>query len=90
MVSKKLGAKFFPTPLGSGVWSKLFLAMVPKRVPKTGFTILGARPKKFAGGVKVSSNFVIFRLFLPFLRNGAIYQQSENGLLNYRHSSTRW
>jgi len=32
---------------------------------------------------------VILRLFRPFLPNRAIYQQSDNGLLIYGHSSTR-
>jgi len=46
-------------------------------------------PKKFEG-VKVSPNFVIFWLFLPFLHNGGSYLQSENGLSNYGHVPTRW
>jgi len=89
---QKIGgrAKFFLTPLKLGAWSKLFLAIVPeKEYPELVLKFWGL-PKKFTGGVKVSPNFVIFRLFRPFLQNGGRYQQSENRLLNCRHSFTRW
>jgi len=84
------GGEIFPTPLKSEAWSKLFLAIIPeKEYPKLVLKFWGF-PKKFAGVVvKISPNFMIFRLFHPFLQNGARYHQSENGLLNYRHSSTR-
>ena len=45
------GAKFFPTPLGSGGMVQTFPGNSPwKEVPKTGFKIFGAPPKKFVGG----------------------------------------
>jgi len=47
-------------------------------------------PKKFARGVKIRTNFAIFRLFCPFLQNGVRYRQSKNGFVIYGHSSTRW
>ena len=75
------GAKFFPHPLGSGGVVQNFSANSPwKEVPKTGFKILGAPPKKFAG-VTISPNLAIFRLFCPFLQNGARYHQSKNGFV---------
>jgi len=84
------GAKFFPNPLRSGGVVQNFLGNSTwKEVPKTGFKILGAAPKKICGGVKISRNFAIFRLFRQFLRNGARYRKSKNGFLIYGHSSTR-
>ena len=86
------GAKFFPNPLGSGGIVQIFSGNSPwKEVPETGFKILGAPPKKNlrGRGVKISQNFAIFWRFCPFLQNGARYQQSENRLLIYGHSSTR-
>ena len=51
---KILGAKFFPTPLGSGGMVQTFSGNSPwKEVPKTGFKILGAPPpqkKNLHGG----------------------------------------
>ena len=85
------GAKFFPNPLGSGGVVQNFFGNSPwKDVPKTGFKILGAPPKKIWGGVKFSPNFAIFRLFRPFLQNGARYRKSKNWFVIYGHSSTRW
>ena len=85
------GAKFFLTPLGSGDMVQTFPGNSPwKEVPKTGFKILGAPPKKLWGEVRISPNFVIFQLFFPFLQNGARYCKSKNGFLIHGHSSTRW
>ena len=85
------GAKFFPNPLGSGGVVQKFFGNSPwKDVPKSGFKILGAPPQKNCGGVKVSPNFAIFRLFCPFLQNGARYRKSKNWFVIYGHSSTRW
>ena len=50
--------------------------------PKLVSKFWGLLPKKFAG-VKSSPNFAIFRLFRPFLQNGARYRQSKNGFLIY-------
>ena len=92
---KNLGAKFFSSSLGSGVWSKLFLAIVPeKEYPKLVLKFWGLPPqKKIAGGMgwlKISPNFAIFRLFCPFLQDGARYRESKNWFVIYGHSSTRW
>jgi len=57
-----------------------------KKYPKLVSKFWGLPPRKFAG-VKVRPNFVILRLFRPFLPNRARYQQSDNGLLIYGHSS---
>ena len=82
---KNLGGKFFPTPLWSGGVVQTFPGNSPwKGVPKTGFKILGAPPKKFAREVIISPKFVIFRLFCPFLQNDARYRQSKNRIFNLR------
>ena len=88
---KNWGAKFFPNPLGSAAWSKIFLAIVPEeKYPKLVSKFWGLPPKKFVGRVKISPNFMIFRLFCPFLQNGARYRQSKNGSVICGHFSTRW
>ena len=64
---------------GSGSWCLTY-------VPLGG----GASPLKKLQGVKNSPNLSIFRLFCPFLQNGARYRQSKNGFVICGHSSTRW
>jgi len=59
-------AKFFPIPLGSGGVVQNFPGNSPwKGVPKTGFNIMGAPPKKICRGVEISPNFAIFPTFSP-------------------------
>jgi len=89
---KNFGGKIFSLPLASGGVVQTFPGNSPwKGLPKTGFKILGAPRKKICGrGIKINPNFVIFRLFRPFLQNGARYRQSKSGFLIYGHSSTRW
>ena len=88
---KKFGGRNFSHPLGSGGMVQNFSGNSPEKKPKTGFKILGAPPpqKKNCRGLKVSPNFAIFRLFCPFLQNGARYRKSKNWFVIYRHSSTR-
>ena len=63
---KNLEGKIF-SQLGSGGVVQTFPGNSPwKEVPKTGVKILGAPAKKFGGGVKISPNFAIFRLFATF------------------------
>ena len=84
------GAKFFPNPLGSGgVVQNFFGNSFWKEVPKTGFKNLGV-PQRNLRGVKISPHFAIFRLFRPFLQNGARYRKSKNWFVIYGHSSTGW
>jgi len=85
------GGIFTPLGLeGMAAWSRLFLTIGPeKEYPKLVLKFWGL-PQNMQEGVKVSPNFVIFWLFCPFLHNGAIYHQSENGLSNYGHSHMRW
>jgi len=86
--NKIWGAKIFSNPLGSGAWSKIFLAIVAeKKYRKLVSKFWGLPPKKFAG---VKINFAIFRLFSPFLQNNVRYRQSKNGFVIYGHSATRW
>jgi len=81
----------FLSPLRVGAWSKLFLAIGPeKEYPKLVLKFWGLPQINLGGGVKFSPNFVIFRRFRPFLRNGARCHQSENGLANYGHFPTIW
>jgi len=81
------GGRNFFHPLGSRAWFKLFLAIVPeKEYPKLVLKFWGLSQKNLV--VKISPNFVIFRLVCPLLQNSTRYQQFENGLLNHRHSST--
>ena len=86
--------EIFSQPLGSGGMVQNFPGNSPwKEIPKTGFKILGALPQKkilWGGGDKISQNLAIFRLFCPFLQNGARYCQSKNGFVIYGHFSTRW
>jgi len=87
LLPEKMGANFF-TSLGSEAWSKLFLAIGPeKEYPKLVSKFWGS-PKNLQKGSKLVPNFVIFRLFCPFLHNGVRYHQSENGLLNYGNFPT--
>jgi len=88
---KNLEGEIFSHPLGSGDVVQTFPGNSPwKEVPKTGFKILGAAPKIICGGGgKISPNLVVFRLFRPFLQNGARYRQSKSWFLIYGHSSTR-
>jgi len=52
---KNLGGEIFSHPLGSGGVVQTFSGNSPwKGVPKTGFQILGAPQKKFAGGSKLA------------------------------------
>ena len=88
---KNLGGKIFYHPLRVRGVVKTFPGNSPwKGVPKTGFKILRVPPRKICREVKISPNFAIFRLFRPFLKNGARYCQSENWFLICGHSSTRW
>jgi len=86
------GGQIFFTPFGLSAVQTFYNNRPCKGVSKTGLKILGLL-QKFPGGgsgVKVSSDFVIFQLFHPFLHNRARYHQSENGLSNYRHFLTIW
>jgi len=48
---KNLGGEIFSNPLGSGAWSKIFLAIVPEKMyPKLVSKFLGLPPKKYVGG----------------------------------------
>jgi len=84
---KNLGAKFFTLRVRGVV--QTFPSNRPwKGVSKT-FKNFGGSPKHLRG-VTVSPNFVVFRLFRSFLRNGARYHQSENELSNYGQFPTSW
>ena len=61
------GAKFFPNPLGSGGVVQIFSGNSPwKEVPKTGFKILGAPPKKFARGSNLGEISWFYDFFAHF------------------------
>ena len=76
---KKFSVRFFNPFRVGGVVQTFYSNRPCKGVSKTGFKIFWA-PKNCRGH-QSSPNFVIFRLFRPFLHNGAsCYHQSENGL----------
>jgi len=87
---RKNWGEIFSRPLGSGAWSKLFLAIVSeKEYPKLVLKFWRP-PKKFLGESKLAEISRFSDFFCPFLQNGARYCQSKNGFVICGHSSTRW
>ena len=61
------GAKFSPNPLGSGAWSRIFLAIVPeKKYPKLVSKFWGSPPKKICRGSKLAQISRFSDLFAHF------------------------
>jgi len=87
---KKNGAgRIFWPPSGRGTFQTFPSNRPWKGVSKTGFKIFGAPLNKFAGGgSKLVPNFVILRLFRPFLHNVARISPFTNLKTDYQTTDT--